>query len=143
MKMPRRTALAVATLLLLGGAAAPAGAHRWHPPLVVTITQHCTDSDTGRIWLGYAISRNGEWVEDKGYVNSVEVLDFSGRSVDPRTGKPSVTALPSHSGGEGHLFMDPQDYAGWHFLSARVVYQDGHKTVRSNWETTVPECSFG
>jgi hypothetical protein len=139
MKTPRRSIAALgASLALLLLTATAAEAHRWHP-LVVRLTVHCTSAIDGRIWLGYALSRNDEWVEDKGYVQTVEVKDFSGRTVG-LDGRARWIPLPSHSGGEGHLFLNPEDYAGSHFVLARVVYKDSHKTVRSDEQSVLEEC---
>lgn len=138
------------TLFSLSAAAAPLaeadGPTRHHhrhaaaAPLRMVLFKHCIAPEDGRLWIGYAMKRGKQYLLDEGWVQDVEVLDYSGRSVNPRTGRPSWVGLPSHSGGEGYRFLNTGDYAGSHFDWVRAIYRDGKVTVYSS-PYRVGECA--
>lgn len=141
------------TLFSLSAAAAPLAdadgptrRHHHHhrhaatAPLRMVLFKHCIAPEDGRLWVGYTMKRGNQFLLDEGWVQDVEVLDYSGRSVNPRTGDPAWVELPSHSGGEAYRFLNTSDYAGSHFNWVRAIYRDGKVTVYSKpyW---VGECA--
>ena len=130
----RRWAIASALGLCVSGgvAAASASTAPQGPVVWVGISRSCVWDADKTMQINYRLEeRRGNrwtWLEDKGYVQTVQVLDGSGRTSGP-TDVARWIDVKSVSGGEGVRRVSYTDYSPANFHNIRVVYRKDKVTV--------------